>query len=97
MLFGQGLRLLLGETALGQTFDEAMGVEGDGLIGVLLMGMLTILALVLPCGPRVLGRDYAAASTCAACHVRSYMTPRASGWAASSTWVSASAGRCGRL
>ncbi len=31
MLFGQGLRLLLGEAALRQALDEAVGVEGDGL------------------------------------------------------------------
>ena len=31
MLFGERLRLLLGEAALGQSLDEAMSVEGDGL------------------------------------------------------------------
>lgn len=30
-LFGQRLRLLLREAALGQALDEAVGIEGDGL------------------------------------------------------------------
>ena len=31
MLFGEGLSLFLGEAALGQAFDEAMSVKGNGL------------------------------------------------------------------
>ena len=36
MFVGEGLRLLFGEAALGQTFDEPMHVEGNGLGGPVL-------------------------------------------------------------
>ncbi len=39
MLLGQGLRLLLREAALRQALDEPVGVEGDGLAHVQIIGI----------------------------------------------------------